>query len=168
MSVADHAIPVLQLDDLIKHQAQKKKTGQKKTEQKAGGEKVALAQASVAWLPCYLSCSAPGGVLFVLLALQWSLLCLWSYSMSLLCSAFVHLLSARHCSASQCPALGGLQGRHSRAVHQYNFIGRLLAGVALQGQCSIQMSPRPIAVSTRGQPVCTPLGCLGRKQTLLK
>ena len=31
-----NATPVLQLDDLIKHQAQKKKTGQKKTEQKAG------------------------------------------------------------------------------------------------------------------------------------
>ena len=55
MSVADYAIPVLQLDDLIKHQAQKKKTGQKKTEQKAGVRKFkALAQASMAWLPCYL------------------------------------------------------------------------------------------------------------------
>ena len=101
--------------------------------------------------------------MFVLLALQWSLLCLWSHSMPLLCSAFVHFLSARHCSASQSAALRGLQGRHSKAVCQYNFIGRLLAGVALQGQCSIQMSPRPIAVSTRGQPVCRLMGCLGRK-----
>lgn len=62
MSVADHATPVLQLDDLIKHQAQKKKTGQKRSEQKTGVRvwhcRRHQGLAAMLPVPCELHCSS--------------------------------------------------------------------------------------------------------------
>ena len=109
---------------------------------------------------CLLSCTAPYG---------FSLYC-WLQSEVCDCA-----LTARHCCAGHmcihCLAgtalpgsvrrLGGLQGQHSKAVRQHIVIGRLLADMVLQ-ECSTQMSHRSIAVSTGGQSVCRPKGCMGR------